>query len=222
MITESILRKRLDYRGMGREKGRSIHSYLGSVVEGILLFLNTIFKVSTCIQITVISTLINRTDVEVLPAPSVPQTDKQNLQNFTDITQVQDPSKPLKPPDKQDVQNFTGRLHKITGSPSLQKLLYWHEAAALGTGFVPGTVVKYEPGFSVALHPCETSVRENNSSWEESCTSLCGRFHSGTLGENNVLEVATAIITVVERVSAMWFILILFIFQDSELCGSDG
>lgn len=129
MITESILGKRLDYRGVGREKGRSIHSYVGSLVEGILLFSNTVFKVSTRIQIQSISVL---------------------------------------------------------------------------------------------LHPCETSVRENNSSWEESCTSLCGRFHSGTLGENNVREVATAIVTVVERVSTMWFIFVLFTVQDSELCGSDG
>lgn len=154
----------------------------------------------------------NRTAVNVLPATSVPQTNKQNLQNFTDITQVQDPPNPLKPPNKQKVQGFTHKLHKITSSLSFHTLLCLHEAAAVGTRSVHSTTVKYGPGFSAALHHCKNSARQN-SSWEDACASFCGQLHSGILVENNVLDVSTAIITAVETVSVMWFL--LFKFQDS-------
>lgn len=102
VITELTLRKRLDYRGVGWEKGRSIHSYMEIVVEGILLFSNTIFKVSTHIQITVISTLIHKQNrCQGPPSPLSPP-DRQHLQNFTDITQVQNPPNLLKPPNKRN------------------------------------------------------------------------------------------------------------------------
>ena len=64
------------------------------VVEGILLFSNTIFKVSTHIQITVVSTLVH----------------KQN--------RCQGPPSPLSPPDKQT--KFAEFHRYYTGSGSSQ------------------------------------------------------------------------------------------------------
>lgn len=57
------------------------------------------------------------------------------------------------------MQNLTHRLHNITNYPFLHQLLYFHKGAKLGTRSVQGIAVKCEPGFSVALHHCETSVR---------------------------------------------------------------
>lgn len=56
-FTELIFMKGLYFRGIGREKGRNIHSYMG-IVMGNHLSPKTIFKVSTHIRITVINTHI--------------------------------------------------------------------------------------------------------------------------------------------------------------------
>lgn len=59
-FTQLILMKRLYYRGMVREKGRNIHSYMEIVVMGNHLFPKTTFKVSTHIQITVVNTYVHK------------------------------------------------------------------------------------------------------------------------------------------------------------------
>lgn len=74
-FTQLILMKRLYYRGMVREKGRNIHSYMEIVVTGNHLFPKTTFKVSTHIQITVVNTYVHkqtRYPWDIQP-PSVPR-----------------------------------------------------------------------------------------------------------------------------------------------------
>lgn len=73
------------------------------------------------------------------------------------------------------------------------------------------------PGHKGCTWPCST-VKPTQ---EEACAPLCGWFHRASLVENNVLEVITTIITVVETVTVMWFISIPSKCQESELHSSE-
>lgn len=114
------------------------------------------------------------------------------------------------------MQDLTHGLHKITSSPSIQKLLYLHKAAALDMKSLICTCHSSKNANLDFQFLCTTekSVRKNNSL----CTQLLGgslrQFHSSTLVENLVLEAAIAILTIIEVANDIIFMPVLFKFDD--------
>jgi len=179
VLTESVPRKRWDYRAVGREKGRSIHSFMEIVVEGILLFSNTVFKVSIYIQITVISTLVHKQNRCQGPPRPLSPPDKQIKfaefhRYYTGSGSSQTPQAPRKT-NRQTVE-FYAQVTQNYKFPIPPKAALFAWGGCTGHDACAQHHSKCEPGFSVALHHCESSARENNSSWEEACAFSVAGF----------------------------------------------